>query len=177
MDNTDKKTDKETVAVLPEETVSGKKKYTRKFTWTPARKAAFEKCIAARKTGAKTESKPEPKPEPKPETKPEPEPEIKKPQLKRHKEVIYESSSSEDELSSSSSESIQPTPKKYKSNKTKKQFLRINKELENIKRAINKTKPRAKPKREYTPQPIVSEDEVETETPITHKKIPSYYFI
>ena len=53
MDNTDKKTDKETVAVLPEETVSGKKKYTRKFTWTPARKAAFEKCIAARKTGAK----------------------------------------------------------------------------------------------------------------------------
>jgi hypothetical protein len=155
--------------VLPEETVSGKKKNTRKFTWTPARKAAFEKCIAARKTGAKTESKPESKPEPKPE--------IKKPQLKRQKEVIYESSSSEDELSSSSSESIQPTPKKHKSNKTKKQFLRLNKELENIKRAINKTKPRAKPKREYIPQPIESEDEVETETPITHKKIPSYYFI
>ena len=60
---------------------------------------------------------------------------------------------------------------------TKKQFLRLNKELENIKRAINKTKPRAKPKREYIPQPIESEDEVETETPITHKKIPSYYFI
>jgi len=169
MDNLDKKTDKEAVAVLPEETVSGKKKYTRKFTWTPARKAAFDKCIAARKTGAKTESKTEPKPEP--------EPEIKKPQLKRQKEVIYESSSSEDELSSSSSESIQPTPKKHKSNKTKKQFLRLNKELENIKRAINKTKPRAKPKREYIPQPIESEDEVETETPITHKKIPSYYFI
>ena len=171
MDNNDKKTDKEAVAVLPEETVSGKKKYTRKFTWTPARKAAFEKCIAARKTGAKPESKPESKPEP------EPEPEIKKPKLKRQKEVIYESSSSEDELSSSSSESIQPTPKKRKSNKTKKQFLRLNKELENIKRAINKTKPRAKPKREYIPQPIESEDEVETETPITNKKIPSYYFI
>jgi hypothetical protein len=169
MDNNDKKSDKETVPVLPEETVSGKKKYTRKFTWTPARKAAFEKCIAARKTGAKTESKPE--------SKPELEPEIKKPQLKRQKEVIYESSSSEDELSSSSSESIQPTPKKRKSNKTKKQFIRINKELENIKRAINKTKPRAKPKREYTPQPIESEDEVEAETPITNKKIPSYYFI
>ena len=169
MDNLDKKTDKEAVAVLPEETVSGKKKYTRKFTWTPARKAAFDKCIAARKTGAKTESKTEPKPEP--------EPEIKKPQLKRQKEVIYESSSSEDELSSSSSESIQPTTKKHKSNKTKKQFLKLNKELENIKRAINKNKPRAKPKREYIPQPIESEDEVETETPITHKKIPSYYFI
>ena len=80
-------------------------------------------------------------------------------------------------MSSSSSESIQPTPKKRKSNKTKKQFLRLNKELENIKRAINKTKPRAKPKREYIPQPIESEDEVETETPITNKKIPSYYFI
>ena len=167
MDNNDKKTDKDAVAVLPEETVSGKKKYTRKFTWTPARKAAFEKCIAARKTGAKPESKPEPKPEP----------EIKKPKLKRHKEVINESSSSEDELSSSSSESIQPTPKKRKSSKKKKQFLRLNKELENIKRAINKTKPRAKPKREYIPQPIESEDEVETETPITNKKIPSYYFI
>ena len=171
MDNNDKKTDKEAVAVLPEETVSGKKKYTRKFTWTPARKAAFEKCIAARKTGAKPESKPESKPEP------EPEPEIKTPKLKRQKEVIYESSSSEDELSSSSSESIQPTPKKRKSNKTKKQFLRLNKELENIKRTINKTKPRAKPKREYIPQPIESEEEVETETPITIKKIPSYYFI
>jgi len=171
MDNNDKKTDKDAVAVLPEETVSGKKKYTRKFTWTPARKAAFEKCIAARKTGAKPESKPESKPEP------EPEPEIKKPKLKRQKEVIYESSSSEDELSSSSSESIQPTSKKHKSSKTKKQFLRLNKELENIKRAINKTKPRAKPKREYIPQPIESEDEVETETPITNKKIPSYYFI
>ena len=171
MDNNDKKTDKEAVAVLPEETVSGKKKYTRKFTWTPARKAAFEKCVAARKTGAKPESKPESKPEP------EPEPEIKTPKLKRQKEVIYESSSSEDELSSSSSESIQPTPKKRKSNKTKKQFLRLNKELENIKRAINKTKPRAKPKREYIPQPIESEDEVETETLITNKKIPSYYFI
>ena len=171
MDNNEKKTDKDAVAVLPEETVSGKKKYTRKFTWTPARKAAFEKCIAARKTGAKPESKPESKPEP------EPEPEIKKPKLKRQKEVIYESSSSEDELSSSSSESIQPTPKKHKSSKTKKQFLRLNKELENIKRAINKTKPRAKPKREYIPQPIESEDEVETETPITNKKIPSYYFI
>ena len=169
MDNNDKKTDKDAVAVLPEETVSGKKKYTRKFTWTPARKAAFEKCIAARKTGAKPESKPESKPEP------EPEPEIKKPKLKRQKEVIYESSSSEDELSSSSSESIQPIPKKRKSSKTKKQFPRLNKELENIKRAINKTKPRAKPKREYIPQPIESEDEVETETPI--KKIPSYYFI
>jgi len=173
MDNNDNKTDKETVAVLPEETVSGKKKNTRKFTWTPARKAAFEKCIAARKTGAKTESKPESKPEPKPES----EPETKKPQLKRQKAVIYETSSSEDELSSSSSESIQPTPKKYKSNKTTTQFLRINKELENIKRTINKTKPRAKPKREYIPQPIVSVDEVETETPITNKKIPSYFFI
>ena len=38
-------------------------------------------------------------------------------------------------------------------------------------RAINKTKPRAKLKREYIPQPIESEDEVETETPITNKKI------
>ena len=171
MDNNDKKTDKDAVAVLPEETVSGKKKYTRKFTWTPARKAAFEKCIAARKTGAKPESKPESKPEP------EPEPEIIKPKLKRQKEVIYDSSSSEDELSSSSSESIQPTPKKRKSSKNKKQFLRLNKELENIKRAINKTKPRAKPKREYIPQPIESEDEVETETPITNKKILFYYFI
>jgi len=99
--NNDKKSDKETVPVLPEETASGKKKYTRKFTWTPARKAAFEKCIAARKTGAKTESKPESKPEPKPEPKTEKEKKktniIKKPKKKIKKKIIFESESDHEE--------------------------------------------------------------------------------
>ena len=47
MDKNDKKTEIVETPKVPEETVSVKKKLTRKFTWTPARKAAFEKCVAA----------------------------------------------------------------------------------------------------------------------------------
>ena len=76
-----------------------------------------------------------------------------KPKLKRQREVIEESSSSDDELSASSVESIKVPVKKRKSAKTKKQFLKLTQELQQIKRAINntipKTKPRAKPKRKY----------------------------
>ena len=93
-----------------------KKKLTRKFSWTPACKAAFEKCIAARKKGLKPKS-PEAKTEAKPQ--PESEPELMKPKLKRQREVIEESSSSDDELSSSSVESIKVPVKKRKSAKTK----------------------------------------------------------
>ena len=127
-----------------------KKKLTRKFSWTPARKAAFEKCIAARKKGLKPKL-----PEAKPEAKPQPdsEPELMKPKLKRQREVIEESSSSDDELSASSVESIKVPVKKRKSAKPKKQLLKLTQELQQIKRAINntipKTKPRAKPKRKY----------------------------
>ena len=177
MDNNDKKTDKQSEALQPE-TVSVKKKLTRKFSWTPARKAAFDKCIAARKKGLKPKS-PEVKPEVKPQ--PEPEPELMKPKLKRQREVIDESSSSDDELSTSSAESIKPPVKKRKSTKTKKQFLKLTQELQQLKRAINntkpKTKPRTKPKRKYIRSPIDSEDEVEAEAPTPVKTHPSYYFI
>ena len=179
MDNDDKKTDKQSEA-LPPETVSVKKKLSRKFSWTPARKAAFEKCIAARKKGLKPKST-EAKAEVKPQPQSKPAPELMKPKLKRQREVIDESSSSDDELSTSSAESIKAPVKKRKSTKTKKQFLKLSQELQQLKRAINntipKTKPRTKPKRKYIRTPIDSEDEVEAEGPTPVKALPSYYFI
>ena len=41
----------------PVETVEDKKKPKRKFEWTPKRKAAFEKCVAARKNQMQTKTK------------------------------------------------------------------------------------------------------------------------
>ena len=41
----------------PVETVEDKKKPKRKFEWTPKRKAAFEKCVAARKNKIQTKPK------------------------------------------------------------------------------------------------------------------------
>ena len=42
-------TETNTQVSKPVETVEVKKKPRRKFEWTPKRKAAFEKCVAARK--------------------------------------------------------------------------------------------------------------------------------
>ena len=179
MDNNDKKTDKQSETLAPE-IVSMKKKLTRKFSWTPARKAAFDKCIAARKKGLKPKST-EAKPEVKPQPEPKPEPELMKPKLKRQREVINESSSSDDELSTSSAESIKAPVKKRKSTKTKKQFLKLTQELQQLKRAKNNTIPKIKPRkkleRKYIRTPIDSEDEVEAEKPTPVKTLPPYYFI
>ena len=41
----------------PVETVEDTKKPKRKFEWTPKRKAAFEKCVAARKNQMQTKTK------------------------------------------------------------------------------------------------------------------------
>ena len=140
MDKNDKKTEIVETPKVPEETVSVKKKLTRKFTWTPARKAAFEKCVAARKNGL--QSKLTKKDEPKVTEL------VEKPKLLKYKQEV-ESSSSEELSSSSSDESIKPMKKKSK--KSKKQFKKIKSELEKIKKQIQKKKrivrkPKPKPK-------------------------------
>ena len=53
----DNKTDNSLPESKPLETVEAKKKTKRKFEWTPKRKAAFEKCIAARKNQIQTKPK------------------------------------------------------------------------------------------------------------------------
>ena len=89
------------------ETVSTQKTKTkRRFNWTPAKRAAFEKCIAARKQ--KLSNK-----EITADKKPEPPPKIDSPKpTKKHKKRKYVSSSdSESTASSSSSISLPPIRK------------------------------------------------------------------
>jgi hypothetical protein len=50
-------TETNTPVSKPVETVEAKKKIKRKFEWTPKRKAAFEKCVAARKNQIQTKPK------------------------------------------------------------------------------------------------------------------------
>ena len=139
MDKNDKKTEIVETPKVPEETVSVKKKLTRKFTWTPARKAAFEKCVAARKNRLQSNTK---RDEPKVTEL------VKKPKLIKYKQEV-ESSSSEELSSSSSDESIKPMKKKSK--QSKKQFKKLKNDLEKIKKQIQKKKrtvrkPKPKPK-------------------------------
>jgi len=85
MDKTTKNvnnTETNTQVSKPVETVEAKKKTKRKFEWTPKRKAAFEKCVAARKNQIQT-----------------------KPKISKHDS----SSSSDSDLSSSSSEEYKKT--------------------------------------------------------------------
>ena len=94
------------------ETVSTQKTKTkRRFNWTPAKRAAFEKCIAARKQKlAHKETKAEP------QVQPQEQPEIisthTNSKKKHHKKRKYDSSSdSESTASSSSSISLPPIRK------------------------------------------------------------------
>ena len=89
-------TKQDTVVV---ETVEKPKKQKRKFEWTPKRKAAFEKCVAARKKQLQP-----------------------KKQNKKKEEV---SSSSDSSISSSSSEEY----KKPKRKGLQKQFTKLKKDL------------------------------------------------
>ena len=82
----------------PVETVEAKKKSKRKFEWTPKRKAAFEKCVAARKNQIQTKPK---------------------------NSKMKQSTSSDSDLSSSSSEEY----RKPKRRGLKKQFHKLKKDL------------------------------------------------
>ena len=86
-------------AVESVETVEKTKKQKRKFEWTPKRKAAFEKCVAARKTQLQ-------------------------PKLKTIKEDDSSVSSVDSSLSSSSEEYKKPKRKGLK-----KQFYRLKKDI------------------------------------------------
>jgi hypothetical protein len=97
-DNANKNEPKKDTVVA--ETVEKPKKQKRKFEWTPKRKAAFEKCVAARKNQLQP-----------------------KKQNKKKEEVL--SSSSDSSISSSSSEEY----KKPKRKGLKKQFTKLKKDL------------------------------------------------
>ena len=97
-DNVNKNEPKKDTVVA--ETVEKPKKQKRKFEWTPKRKAAFEKCVAARKNQLQP-----------------------KKQNKKKEEVL--SSSSDSSISSSSSEEY----KKPKRKRLKKQFTKLKKDL------------------------------------------------
>ena len=93
------------------ETVEKPKKQKRKFEWTPKRKEAFEKCVAARKN------------------------QIQVPKEKPKNRKIYSSSSSDTSVSSSSSEEY----KRPKRNGIKKQFHKLKKDLiYNMKKSLQK---------------------------------------
>jgi hypothetical protein len=94
----DNKTDTNTLVSKPAETVETKKKSRRKFEWTPKRKAAFEKCVAARKNQI---------------------------QIKPKISKVDHSSSSDSDLSSTSSEEY----RKPKRRGLKKQFYKLKKDL------------------------------------------------
>lgn len=93
------------------ETVSTQKTKTkRRFNWTPAKRAAFEKCIAARKQKLANKDK-----KLDPQTQLQEQPEIisthTNSKKKHHKKRKYDSSSDSDSTSSSSSISIPPIRK------------------------------------------------------------------
>ena len=91
-------TETNTQVSKPVETVEVKKKPKRKFEWTPKRKAAFEKCVAARKNQIQTKPK---------------------------NSKMEQSTSSDSDLSSSSSEEY----RKPKRRGLKKQFHKLKKDL------------------------------------------------
>ena len=98
-DNTN---DPNTLSTKTVETVEKPKKQKRKFEWTPKRKEAFEKCVAARKN------------------------QIQVPKSKPKDRKVYSSSSSDTSLSSSSSEEKYKKPKRKG---IKKQFYKLKKDL------------------------------------------------
>ena len=107
MDNiteNDNTNDPNTLSSKTVETVEKPKKQKRKFEWTPKRKEAFEKCVAARKNQIQVQVQPK---------------------QKQKNRKIYSSSSSDTSVSSSSSEEY----KRPKRKGIKKQFYKLKKDL------------------------------------------------
>ena len=113
------------------ETVSTQKTKTkRRFNWTPAKRAAFEKCIAARKQKlANKETKPTPQAQPQEQA----ENISSNTKKKHHKKRKYDSSSDSDSNSTSSSSSISIPP------------IRKSKLKRTIQRQIQKALPSSNP--------------------------------
>ena len=113
------------------ETVSTQKTKTkRRFNWTPAKRAAFEKCIAARKQKlANKDSKPTPQAQPQEQA----ENISSNTKKKHHKKRKYDSSSDSDSNSTSSSSSISIPP------------IRKSKLKRTIQRQIQKALPSSNP--------------------------------
>ena len=176
---------------ISNQTVLPKQKQKRKFSWTPARKAAFEKCIAARKKqlGSKVEksqpkvdnSSPQPLPPPPP---PKPTPETSK--------ESSDSDSDSDALSSSSSEATPPPKRKVTKKKTitkrklHKQFQRMKEELSaDMKKHLRKVKrerqrpPLPEPQPVYHPPPQYhqSYEEDQQDDEDDYPQSSNYYFV
>ena len=165
------------IPIIENQTVSVTKK-KRKFTWTPARRAAFEKCVAARKNTKSNKQVVESTIPKAPITIPPPQ---------KEEQSICSSSdnqdSSSDSLSTSSEESIiikQPKHKKRSLKKSnypnyKKQFTKLSKQIKVIHKKIKHTpqhiKDRSKLSEEYL------QEQIEPEI-ITPRYIqPKYYYL
>jgi hypothetical protein len=102
------------------ETVEKPKKQKRKFEWTPKRKAAFEKCVAARKNQIQQVQLPV------------------QSKTKQKNRKMYSSSSSDTSVSSSSSDEEYNRPKRKG---IKKQFYKLKKDLiYNMKKSLRPQK-------------------------------------
>ena len=150
------------------ETVEKPKKQKRKFEWTPKRKAAFEKCVAARKSQIEPKQK-----------------------LKNIKEDDDSSVSTADSSLSSSSEEY----KKPRRKGIKKQFYRLKKDLiYNMKKQLKKKNVYEDDDLDYsdylpanystpfpttrgTPQPQHYQQEEEQEEKPAQQSKPKYCFI
>jgi hypothetical protein len=161
------------------ETVEKPKKQKRKFEWTPKRKAAFEKCVAARKNQIQ---------------------QVQLPVQSKHKQKnrkTYSSSSSDTSVSSSSSDEEYNRPKRKG---IKKQFYKLKKDLiYNMKKSLRPQKnylqtendnddyyyPHSLPSRQSTtsysetssqPIPAITQQQTQSPQP-TQNSTPKYCFL
>ena len=163
------------IPIIENQTVSVTKK-KRKFTWTSARRAAFQKCVAARKNTKRNKQVLESTTPMTPITIPP----------KKEEQSICSSSDdqdrSSDSLSISSEESIiiEPKHKKRSFKKSnypnyKKQFTKLSKQIKGIHKKIKHTpqhiKDRAKISEEYL------QEQIEPEKIAPRYIQPKYYYL
>ena len=144
------------------ETVSTQKTKTkRRFNWTPAKRAAFEKCIAARKQKlANKETKPTPQAQPQEQA--ENISSNTNTKKKHHKKRKYESSSDSDSNSTSSSSSISIPP------------IRKSKLKRTIQRQIQKALPSSNP---VVYQQPIQPPQPHTQSSLARPPLPRYLYL
>ena len=146
------------------ETVSTQKTKTkRRFNWTPAKRAAFEKCIAARKQKlANKDSKPTPQAQPQEQTEIISSNANTNAKKKHHKKRKYDSSSDSDSNSTSSSSSISIPP------------IRKSKLKRTIQRQIQKELPSSNP---VVYQQPIQPPQPHTQSSLARPPLPRYLYL
>ena len=130
----------------------------RRFNWTPAKRAAFEKCIAARKQKlANKETKPTPQAQPQEQA----ENISSNTKKKHHKKRKYDSSSDSDSNSTSSSSISIPPIRKSKLKRT-------------IQRQIQKTLPSSIP---VVYQQPIQPSQPQTQSSHSRPPLPRYLYL